>query len=133
MIHILSLILAYSIFQHIKHIRVKQEWEEGMQTSVPKWWRPEKRIRQPPHTRTFMSLNIKSLVEMLGHPSECTPMTSHPSCCHLVVLTLHPFCVQPERFSDKNTRRIQVPPDAFVLTLQSYFSFFSRVRTKRRD
>jgi len=129
MIHILSLILAYSIFQHIKHIRVKQEWEEGMQTSVPKWWRPEKRIRQPPHTRTFMSLNIKSLVEMLGHPSECTPMTSHPSCCHLVVLTLHPFCVQPERFSDK------YPKD--TSSTRCFCSHFTKllflVRTKRRD
>jgi hypothetical protein len=56
---------SISIFQHIKHIRIKQEWVEGVQTSMPKWQRPERwqrRFGGLPHTRTFMSLDIKSLV-----------------------------------------------------------------------
>ena len=53
MIHILSLILLYSIFQHIKHIRIKQEWVEGVQTSVPKWRRAKRRIGQPPPHQDF--------------------------------------------------------------------------------
>jgi hypothetical protein len=69
-----------------------------------------------------MSFDIKSLVLMLGHPSECTPMTSCSSCCYLV-LTLYPFVFNLKALVT-NTQRIQVLQDAFVLTLQGYFSFF---------
>ena len=52
------------------------------------------------------------------------------SCCHLVVLTLHPFVFNLKGLAT-NTQRIQVLQDAFVLTLQSYFPFLGENKEKR--
>jgi hypothetical protein len=53
------------------------------------------------------------------------------SCCHLVVLTLHPFVFNLKGLAT-NTRRIQVLQDAFVLTLQSYFFFLLQQREETK-
>ena len=47
----------------------KQEWVEEVQTSVPKMAKVEEIVDKDraafPHTRTFMSIDIKGLVSML--------------------------------------------------------------------
>ena len=78
-----------------------------------------------------MSLDIKSLVYMLGHTLECTRMLNDvllkllPPCC----LTLHPFVFHQKGLAT-NTRRTQVQQNDFTLTLQSYF-FLGENKEKR--